>query len=164
VALPPDVTATPPPGWHEAARDDTTVTWVRDQVLPTAGGVVWMSPGTRVRHVAQTETSASFVVERVGDDASVALSRIAWPGYRVDGGDLAAPLGGHLLRVGLGPEDVGSTVTVTFRPPGWSLELACLLGALLLGLGWSVSTIRGRDRAHARSLLPRLDSNQQPFD
>jgi hypothetical protein len=139
VALPDAETSTPPPGWHVAGRDHLTVTWVRDQVVPTAGGVVWTSPGTQVRQIAQTDTSTSFVVDRVtGNDASVVLSRIAWPGYRVDGASAGDPLGGHLLRVDLGPEDVGSTVTVSFRPPGWNLELSCLLAALALGLGWSV--------------------------
>jgi hypothetical protein len=137
VALPDNETASPPPGWHVAHRDGPTVTWVRDEVRPTAGGVVWASPGTRVHQVAQTSTSTTFVVDRVGGDPSVVLSRIAWPGYRVDGADLEEPLGGHLLRVRLTPEDVGSTVTVTFRPPGWRLEITCLLAALALGAGWS---------------------------
>ena len=45
VDLPGDRMEDPPPGWHEASREDHVVTWVRDQVLPTAGGVVWTSPG-----------------------------------------------------------------------------------------------------------------------
>jgi hypothetical protein len=140
VDLPAWRTKHPPPGWHEAHREKRVVTWVRDRVLPTAGGVVWTSPGTQVHQVGQTETSVTFVVDRVaGDDASVALSRIAWPGYRVDGAAFDDPLGGHLIRVGLSPDDVGSTVTVSFRPPGWRLEIASLVGALVLGLAWSVT-------------------------
>ncbi len=139
VDLPGDRMADPPPGWHEASREDDVVTWVRDQVLPTAGGVAWTSPGTRVHQVGQTATSITFVVDRVGGtDPSVVLSRIAWPGYLVEGADPAAPVGGHLLRVSLSPDDVGTTVTVTFRPPGWQLEIASLVAALVLGVGWSV--------------------------
>jgi hypothetical protein len=148
----------PPPGWHVARREDHVVTWVRDRVLPTAGGVVWTSPGTRVHQIEQTETSVTFVVDRVAEaDASVALSRIAWPGYRIDGADFDDPLGGHLLQVGLSPEDVGTAVTVYFRPPGWALEIACLGSALVLGLVWSV-IVRVRRRrpshrgAHRRGL------------
>ena len=81
------------------------------------------------------------------------LSRIAWPGYQVDGATFDDPLGGHLVRVGLGPDDVGSTVTVRFRPPGWRLEVAALAGAILLGLVWVVSAAAGR-RARLRA-LPR---------
>jgi hypothetical protein len=139
VNLPADRMQDPPPGWRVAHREDHVVTWVRDQVLPTAGGVVWTSPGTRVHPLGQTPTSTTFRVEQVAnDDASVVLSRIAWPGYRVDGADFADPLGGHLLRVGLSPDDEGATVTISFRPPGWDLEIASLVAALLLGLGWSV--------------------------
>ena len=73
-----------------------------------------------------------------GDHASVVLSRLAWPGYRVSGARLGHPLGGHLVRVRITGADVGKTIVVTFRPPGWRLELASLAAALALGVGWSV--------------------------
>jgi hypothetical protein len=147
VDLPPGRTAQPPDGWHVAEDRDHVVTWVRDRPLPTAGGVVWASPGTRVHEVSRTETSATFVVDQVGgQDAGVVLSRIAWPGYRVEGASLDRPLGGHLVRVGLGTDDVGTTVTVRFRPPGWRLELAALGASVLLGLAWTASAAAGRRR------------------
>lgn len=139
----------PPSGWHESRRVGLVVTWQRDHVVPTAGGVVWSAPGTEVHQVAQSETSTTFVVDRVGDDASVVLSRLAWPGYRVAGADFGEALEGQLLRVRLDPADVGETVTVTFRPPGWSGELAALGGALLLGAGWSVVVTVRRRRSGA---------------
>jgi hypothetical protein len=156
VELPAWRTRHPPPGWHVAHREKRVVTWVRDRVLPTAGGVVWTSPGTQVHQVGQTQTSATFVVDRVaGDDASVALSRIAWPGYRVSGATFEDPLGGHLIRVGLSPDDVGSTVTVSFRPPGWGLEVACLGAALALGVAWSVTLwVRQRRFRLRRDTVP----------
>jgi hypothetical protein len=148
VDLPATRTAAPPDGWHIAGDQDHVVTWVRDQPLPTAGGVVWSSPGTHVHEVSRTETSTTFVVDQVGDrDASVVLSRIAWPGYQVEGARFDDPLGGHLVRVGLDPDDVGSTVTVRFRPPGWGLEVAALGAAVLLGIAWVVSAAAGRRRA-----------------
>ena len=129
----------PPPDWHVARRAGKVVTWERDEPVPTAGGVVWTSPGSVVHQVAQSETSTSFVVDSVyGDHASVVLSRLAWPGYRVTGAALGHPLGDHLIRVRITGADVGTTIVVTFRPPGWRLELACLGAALALGLGWSV--------------------------
>jgi hypothetical protein len=157
VDLSDDQTQDPPSGWHATRSDDANVvTWVRDEVLPTAGGVVWASPGTRVHQIRQTATSTTFVVDQVsGNDPRVVLSRIAWPGYRVDGADIGDPLGGHLLRVDLAPDDVGSTVTVTFRPPGWELEIASLGGSLVLGLAWSVTvSVRRRHR-------PRLPAKAQ---
>lgn len=146
VDLPDSQAANPPPGWHVAGRDDPVVTWVRDAPLPTAGGVVWSSPGTRVRELARTETSTTFAVDAVGPDASVVLSRIAWPGYQVDGATLDDPLGGHLLRVRLSPDDVGSTVTVTFRPPGWRLEVTALIAAVALAAAWTIVAARRRRR------------------
>jgi hypothetical protein len=138
VDLPADRVQRPPPGWHVAGAGGDVVTWVRDRVLPPAGGVVWTSSGTQLTPVAQTATSTTFTVDRAADGSSAVISRIAWPGYRVDGADLTDPLGGHLLRVSLTPQDVGNTVTVTFRPPGWKLEVSCLVAALVLGLGWSL--------------------------
>jgi hypothetical protein len=147
VDLPAERMQEPPPRWHIARRDDHVVTWVRDHVLPTAGGVVWTSPDTSVHPLGQSATCTTFRVDQVADDdASVVLSRIAWPGYRVDGAEFADPLGGHLLRVRLSPDAEGDTVTVCFRPPGWELEIASLVGALLLGLGWSVLVWRRRSR------------------
>lgn len=156
VDLPAHRAQDPPPGWQVAHREDHVVTWVRDQILPTAGGVVWTSTGTRVHQVKQTATSISFAVDRVaGEDASVVLSRIAWPGYRADGADFAHPIGGHLLHVSLSPDDVGATVTVSFRPPGWEVEIACLVGALAWGTAWSVLVWirkRRRQRTHGGGL------------
>lgn len=145
VDLPATRTAHPPDGWHVESDRDHVVTWVRDRPLPTAGGVVWSSDGTRVHEVSRTETSTTFVVDRVGgQDASVVLSRIAWPGYQVQGATFDDPLGGHLVRVGLRPDDVGSTVTVRFRPPGWRLEVTALGAAVLLGLAWALAAARRR--------------------
>lgn len=151
VDLPDSETARPPAGWRVAHGDPPVVTWVRDRPLPTAGGVVWSGPGTRVTQLSQTETSTTFRVDEVGADPTAVLSRIAWPGYQVEGAELDDPLGEHLLRVRLSPDDVGSTVTVRFRPPGWRLELASLLGALTLGVAWSVVAARRGRRPHQPS-------------
>jgi hypothetical protein len=150
VDLPPSRTAHPPTGWRIAHDDPPVVTWVRDDPLPTAGGVVWTSPGTHVREQEQTETTTTFRVDEVGPDPTVVLSRIAWPGYQIDGATLAEPLGGHLIRVHLSPDAAGTTVTVRFRPPAWHLEIAALVAALALGLGWSLVAARGRRRGERR--------------
>jgi hypothetical protein len=140
-------TAMPPDGWHVESDRGRVATWVRDHPVPTAGGVVWSSAGTHVRAVSRNETSTTFVVDRVGDQGgSVVLSRIAWPGYQVEGATFDDPLGGHLLRIGLQPDDVGSTVTVRFRPPAWRFEVASLGGAILLGLAWAGGAAVGHRR------------------
>ncbi len=163
VDLPAARTANPPAGWHVAEDEEHVVTWVRDRPLPTAGGVVWTSPGTRVREVSQTGTTTTFVVEQVGgQDASVVLSRIAWPGYEVDGASLEDPVGGQLVTVGLSPEDVGSEVTVRFRPPGWRLEVAALAASVLLGAAWVLGSAATRRREGRHQAVRLVDRVQQP--
>lgn len=125
----------PPAGWHVAGRNPYASTWVRDRVLPLPGGVSWHSPGVRLHGTRTGDLGASFVVDAVpAGGGVVVLSRLAWPGYRVSGAELAAPVDGSLLTVRLSPGDVHQRVAVTFRPPGWAAELACLALALLVAL------------------------------
>ncbi|MBA2952522.1 hypothetical protein GON03_21100 [Nocardioides sp. MAH-18] len=147
VDLPVSQAHDPPRGWHVARDEPPVVTWVRDTPLPTAGGVTWASPGTRVDVVSQSETITTFRVEEVGPDPSVVLSRIAWPGYEVEGAAVMDPLGGHLLRLRLPSDAAGSTVTVRFRPPGWRWEVTALLAAIALAVAWSALTWRRRRAA-----------------
>jgi hypothetical protein len=127
----------PPQGWHVAHRGTYAVTWVRDRVLPRAGGVTWTSDGVRVTERSRDTRSVTFTVDAVPDGGGrVVLSRLEWPGYTVSGADLADPTDGYLTTVSLTPASVGTEVTVSFRPPGWTLELATLATATLLGLGW----------------------------
>jgi hypothetical protein len=161
VDLPVARTADPPAGWHVARDDPPVVTWVRDSVLPTAGGVVWSSPGTHVHEEQRDETSTTFRVDHVGTDPTVVLSRIAWPGYHVEGAALEDPIGGHLVRVRLAPDAAGSTVTVRFRPPGWHLEVAALVAAIALGLAWTVLHER-RSSQVSSSLSRRRRTTSRP--
>ena len=145
----------PPDGWRVVAADRFTVTWVRDRPVPTAGGVVWSSPGTTVRRVAGTDASLTFDVEAVpAGGGKVVLSRLAWPGYRIDGATFGDPLEGYQMVVDVPASAEGTSVTVTFRPPGWTLELATLGTALLVGAGWTVLAA-GLSRRRRRAASPR---------
>lgn len=129
-----------PPGWREAGRDRLTRVWVRTKPVPPSGSVVWSSPGTTVRQVDNTGESVSFVIDEVpAGGGTVVLSRLAWPGYRVDGAELDEPLEDYLLRVKVPGDAAGRTVKVTFRPPQWELEMAALATALTIGVVWSVA-------------------------
>jgi len=131
----------PPPGWHVAHRDAVTLTWIRDRPLPPAGGVSWTSPGTSVRTVSRGPLGVALRVTGVpAKGGTVVLSRIAFPGYDVSGAGsagLAAPLDGYLLRVRIPANAEGRTLSVTFRPPGWRLELASAGLGALLAIGWT---------------------------
>lgn len=127
-----------PSGWRIEAERDLTWRIVRDAAVPSAGGVTWSGSGTRVTEVGRDDTTVTLRVDAVGDDARVVLSRLAWPGYRVDGASFADPVRGYLLTVDLQGASVGSTVTVMFAPPGQPLLIAASAGAVLTGGMWGV--------------------------
>ncbi|MBY0687192.1 YfhO family protein [Microbacterium marinilacus] len=141
----PDV----PEGWTLAAEGDYTWVVRRDEPLPEAGGVVWEGDGTQVSEVTRDGASATFTVDAVGDDARVALSRLDYPGYSVDGGaQLADPIRGWLLTVDVSDVAPGETVTVRFAPPATPLLVASAALAALAGAAWLV--VWGRQRRRVR--------------
>ena len=146
----------PPDGWSVTDRSRYSVTWVRDEILPRAGGVTWASDGLEV-----TERSASVreVELEIGSVPSgggtVVLSRLAWPGYSVEGGTLGDPVDDYLLTVKVPPGGEHRTVTVRYSPPGWALERTTLAIALVLGSLWSLVLLLPRRLvSQARRLLP----------
>jgi hypothetical protein len=137
----------PPPGWHISAEGARTVTWVRDSPVPTAGGVVWSSPGTLVEDVSSSDRDASFRIAAVpARGGRVVLSRLAWPGYRVHGAALGAPLEDMLLTVDVPASARGRVVRLHFDPPGWRLEVATWWLGVGLALLWSVLHLAVRRR------------------
>lgn len=129
--------AHPPPGWSVRQTSTNTVVWTRDSTVPTAGGVVAATPGLGVQELQRSDRAVSLRVTEVGHSGgTLTFSRLAWPGYAVDGGTLSEPLGGALLRVHVPPGSAGSSVTVSWDPPGWTLERTSLAAALAGGLLW----------------------------
>lgn len=133
-------------GW--AVLADREFTWVlkRDRPVATAGGVVWTSPGTEITMRSASDTRVELEVDAVGADGRVVLSRLAWPGYRVDGADITAPTRGYLLTLDVASAQPGDVVTVEFRPPGWAIEIASLVIALIALVGWPVVVAVSRRR------------------
>lgn len=128
----------PPPGWHQAGTTPVTLTWVRDEPVPGAGGVVWQSPGTSVEVLDRDTTTVRLRVRQVsGQGGTVVLSRLKWPGYQVTNASLAAPVDDYLVTLDVPADSAGSTVVLEFQPPGWRLEQAALFLALGGGLLWS---------------------------
>lgn len=140
------IAPTAPAGW---SRIDGEKTWryQRDEVVPTAGGVGYVPEGTRISDVDYTTTSVTFTVDAVAaDDPEIVLSRLAYPGYRVDGAEQGEPREGFLLTADLSGTE-GSSVTIDFRPPGWLVILPAGVLAVALGLGWSLFTVIRRRRS-----------------
>lgn len=149
---------TPPEGWTLSRDTGLTVLWSRDEPVGPAGDVVWTSEGTAVETIAQTDTSVTMkVVAAPAGGGEVALSRLAWPGYSVENATLSAqPVDGFLLALDIPSSSVGDEVTVSFQPPGWTVELT----AWLLGVGgvliWALVVLVRRIRRGPSPLaLPR---------
>lgn len=133
-----------PEGWHLVQDGSTTWRLARDSAIEGAGGVVWTGPGTEVETTSSTDTSVTLRVGRVGSDPRVVLSRLDYPGYVVEGASTADPVRKYLLTIDLDSVAPGSTVTVTFRPPGFAVEVGSAFVAVFLLISWSVLRLRAR--------------------
>lgn len=125
-------------GWTVAENGHNTWVLLRDSPVATAGGIVWTGEGTTVEVLAETDSGVTFKVSTVGDDSRVAFSRLAWPGYTTSAGEIAQPLRGYLLTADMAGVTAGEVVTMQFRPPGWALEVAALIVAVMLAVGWAL--------------------------
>lgn len=155
--VPEDIWRTVPDGWHIVSDTERTRLIVRDAPVPGAGSVVWTSEGTRVQVDHADEMGVTFTVDEVPEGGgTVALSRIPWPGYSVDGGTIAEePIEGFLLGVDVPAGSDGSTVTVSYRAPGWPLQLAAAILLVVVLLGWSALRTYGRLRPGSGGRLGR---------
>jgi hypothetical protein len=103
--------------------------------------VRWTSPGLQVAETLNADRTVRLRVDDVPDGGgTVVLSRLAWPGYTVDGARLVDPLGDQLIRIHIEPEASGDEVVLHFSPPGWAFQLACLFLAVALAISWSVAS------------------------
>ena len=129
----------PPPGWHISDRARMSVTWTRDEPVPTAGGVAWASEGLDVAVVDRDDESVRL---KVGDvpagGGEVVLSRIDWPGYQVTNATVTNPVDDYLLTLRVSPADANSKIDVRYTPPHWTLLLGGLTAAGVIGLIWSI--------------------------
>lgn len=158
VSFDEDEWRTPPAGWTISRDTGLTVVWTRDEAVGPAGDVVWTSDGTAVETISQTDTSVTMkVLAAPAGGGEVAFSRLAWPGYSVENATLSAEaVDGFLLSVDLPSSSVGEEVTVTFQPPGWTLELTSWLLAIGGVLIWAVVVLVRRIRRRlAPAALPR---------
>lgn len=133
-AFPEGALPGPPAGWHVADDGAATQTWVRDQVLPGAGGVTWASDGVEYSVISATRDRVELRLDSVPDDGGkIILSRLAWPGYEAEGAALADPTAGYLVTLDV-DADSSRDVAVQFRPPGWALNRILLSIAAVGGM------------------------------
>ncbi|MGH3588286.1 MAG: hypothetical protein ACRDQ0_18440, partial [Pseudonocardia sp.] len=136
--VPPRYWREPPPGWHEAARDELTITWVRDRPMPPVGGVTWEQKGLDLTELSQQPAVVRLRVDRVpSGGGTFVMSRLDWPGYEVTNAVHESPVDDYLLTVRVPDSAEGEVVTLSYAPPHWSLLWPGLLGAVGIGLVWS---------------------------
>lgn len=146
---------TVPDGWSVVSDTEHQVTWVRDDPVGPAGGVVWASDGVEVEVVEQEDRTLRMrLLEAPADGGTVLLSRLYWPGYTAENAEIVDPTDDFLLTLEVSAADVGSDVVVSFSPPGWAFELGALTTAVLLGAAWSVAAGPLRRRSASTAVAP----------
>jgi hypothetical protein len=140
-----------PQGWSIASQTDFSFVWRRNQPVSGTGVPVWSSEGLKYRIVSVNATRVVVHLDAVpASGGKIVLSRLAWPGYRVDNGSLSEPTNGYLLTVAVPPNGVNTDLSVTFRPPGWTVEVAAFVLSLLTAAALSVVTRRSQTRGLTR--------------
>jgi hypothetical protein len=97
-----------------------------------------------------------FTVEKAPSRGGrVALSRIAWPGYRVDGATMSSKkTDGFLMTLDVAKGTAGRTVHVAFVSPGAIIEETALILIALVTVLWVIGRARPwrRSRRHETAL------------
>ena len=166
IGVPEHIWEPVPDGWRIAEDTDDTRLIVRDEPIDGSGGVVWTSDGTRVEMLHNDAMGASFRVLEVGrEGGQVALSRITWPGYRVDGATLHdEPAEGFLMTLDLDAQSAGQVVSVSYWAPGWQLQVAAGIAIVVLGAGWLFVVGRGRRLRASAAIAPVEGFDGVAFD
>lgn len=139
-----------PEGWHVVSDDGEIALWSRDEPVGPAGGLVWESDGTRATEISRSDREVRFRVESVPETGGkIALSRLAWPGYRAEGAELSEPVDGFLLAFDIPASSKGDIVSVSFHPPGWDFGIKVWITGVGLMLFWAAySFYLGISRRH----------------
>ncbi|MGA0568911.1 hypothetical protein ACO2Q7_16390 [Rathayibacter sp. KR2-224] len=159
--VPESVWSRVPIGWHVVHDDSITRLIVRNHPVRPAGGIVWTSNGVTVRATHEDAMGIDFKVEKVpSGGGKVALSRIAWPGYQVDGAAISSRrTDGFLMTLDVPESSSGSTVHVAFVSPGAGIEVAALILIALVTLAWILGRARFWGRTEgSESLLSRASA------
>jgi hypothetical protein len=111
----------------------------RKKALHTLGTPVLSTANFKI--LSNTSTQLRLRIPK-NTHGKIVLSRLAWPGYTVSGATLSAPTDKYLLTIKVSKAESSKVVTITFRPPGWGLEVSSLILALMLGTALVIQDIR----------------------
>ena len=147
----------PPKGWFVSDIGQKTVLWTREGSSIDVGDVVTSSPGLGVETVSNGPDQLTLrVTNRTAAPGRIILSRLAWPGYSVNGPARAVdPTADMLLTVEVPGGSDPSEVDIRFEPPGLRLGLWLLsLGTLFVLI---LELVRRRS---PESVAPRVDTDR----
>jgi hypothetical protein len=132
----------PPPGWAVVQRRPLVSVLGRRGDLPFPDGrLSWAGTGLRVT----ADRTEGATAERVGytGGGTAVFAALAWPGWRaaVDGRPVPVRQGpAGLVAVDLPPSAAGgSTLALSFQPPGFAVGIPLLVAGLLLGAAHTVA-------------------------
>ncbi|MCI9889625.1 hypothetical protein JT358_14335 [Micrococcales bacterium 31B] len=143
----------PMPGWSVATQDARVILWTRDTPVGAAGGVVWADRDLQYSNSSISDRETVVKIGTVPEGgARLVLSRLAWPGYTVQGdATLQTPTNGYLVTVQVPETAAGTTLTVRWDPPRWNLLQgaggAAVLLSLLLIVGSAILSSRRKAKA-----------------
>lgn len=140
-ALYPDARSQPPPtGWQWVDYPGhEQYIWVLERTegpISTVNGRVADAHNVVARSVGESNTSSRVTVTSA-EGGRVIFARLAWPGYRVSLNGRQIPfttVGKSILAVDIPAGTSGAELDVTWRPPGWKIDIVAVLAGLA-GLG-----------------------------
>lgn len=137
-------------GWHVVDDDQYRVVLVRDE--PLAHPVLHGIGDVDISDAKEKGEDVGFHVH-AGEDSTVVLDRLAWPGY-------SATLNGRPLKVSQGPfgllaveVPVGAEgdVHVSYTVPGLGIGVVAAAAGVILILGYQLAEMIGRRRERRRA-------------
>lgn len=162
-----DLEAMPvPEGWSVADTTEQSVTWTRDEQTGPAGTATWASDGVSFSQGDESNLSSTVHIDEVGPEGgTIVFSRLAWPGYTVDGGSQGPALRGYLLTVDVPADAAGKDITVTFRPPAWKAAVGAMGAAAaitVLGTALQIARSRRSRASHVQAARSTTSAGEPP--
>ncbi|MGP4021312.1 GtrA family protein [Saccharopolyspora sp. 5N708] len=140
-----DVSAAPD-GWRISRRDADVVVLSRESAAPWPRGRLSVSRGVQVLDAVQHGQRHETVrFGRTGSRPELVFARLAWPGYQATVDGHRVPVGSTdagLLVVRIPPGVHGGTLTLSWRPPGFTAQLVLACAGALLAVALTVVPLR----------------------
>lgn len=131
-----------PAGWQLTSVDSHYAIMQRQGAKQAVGGVVWSSLSD-ITQMSNSNYEVKVTVPSHDQEAKIAFSRTAWPGYRVTSGNatIDQPLRGYLTQIKVPASQKSQTIVLKFEPPLFKASIGLVLFSITLVIIWSVSRL-----------------------